>query len=277
MAVPLRRVQNFSPEDILYYRIITALLLLGAFILIFRRKALCADIQHYRSLTSTSRIKVLSLTVLASLLIFGNWYAYIYAVNHISIQSAAFAYLICPLLTAVTAFVILKEQLSFTKKLSLFLAFISVLMLATGSITEVLWSVSIGALYAFYLIIQRVVQGFDKLNILAIQLLLCSLFVIPKLLFDHNPIPTETVFWVTISVIALIFTIIPLFLSMFALVKISSTTAGVLLYINPLIAFTLAVVYFKEDFDPHKYMAYGIIMLAILLFNWESVNHLRRR
>src|SRR5690606_38524311 len=111
---------------------------------------------------------------------------------------------------------------------------------------DVLWSMSIASLYALYLIVQRVSQGFDKLNSLAVQLTLCSLFVIPKLFINQHAAPKEPFFWFSILTIAIIFTIIPLFFSMYALTRISSSTTGVLLYVNPLIAFTLAIVYFQE-------------------------------
>ncbi|MBE8722809.1 EamA family transporter [Sphingobacterium pedocola] len=277
MSIAIRWVRDYPAEDILYYRILTALIILWSFILIFRRSVLQTDILHYQSLQPTEKRKVIWLTLLASVLILGNWFTYIYAVNHISIQSAAFAYLICPLLTAISAYIILKEQLSTIKKVALLFAMISVGMLASGSILEVIWSISIGLLYALYLIIQRVAQGFDKLNVLAVQLFICALFVIPKLIFNHNSIPDSPTFWITILIIAVLFTIIPLYLSMYALTKISSTTTGVLLYINPLIAFTLAVFYFKETVDPHKYIAYAIIVLAIILFNWQTIKRLSKK
>ncbi|TJZ62052.1 permease [Sphingobacterium olei] len=277
MSIAIRWVKNYPAEDILYYRILTALVILWSFILVFRRSVMHTDIIHYRSLQPTEKKRIISLTLLASVLIFGNWFAYIYAVNHVSIQSAAFAYLICPLLTAVSAYILLKEQLSAVKKVALLLAMISVGMLASGSITEVIWSISVGLLYALYLVIQRVAQGFDKLNVLAVQLFICAVFVIPKLIFNQHSIPDSATFWITILVIAVLFTIIPLYMSMYALTKISSTTTGVLLYINPLIAFTLAVIYFKEIVDPHKYIAYAIIALAIILFNWQTVKRLSKK
>jgi len=58
---------------------------------------------------------------------------------------------------------------------------------------------------------------------------------------------------------------------MYALIGISSTTTGVLLYINPLIAFTLAATYFQEPVQPIKYIAYGIIFIAIILFNAANI------
>lgn len=275
MSIPVRWIREYPAEDILYFRIVTALAVLWFYILLFQRKTLRSDIQKFNDLSKNGKIKQTALIVLASLLIFGNWFTYIYAVNHISIQSAALAYLTCPLITAAAAYFILKEELRSMQKVALLIAFGSVCLLAKGSLNDVLWAATIATCYAFYLIVQRIATGFNKLNLLVVQLTICALFVIPKLIYNHHEIPTDPVFWGTIILIAVIFTIIPLFLSMYALIGISSTTTGVLLYINPIIAFTLAATYFQEPVPFVKYLAYGIILMAIVLFN--SINFRQTR
>ncbi|MBD1427432.1 EamA family transporter [Sphingobacterium arenae] len=273
MAIPVRWVKAYPAEDILYYRILVALVVIWLFIFLFRFQFLKRDIAIFKQLADRNRNHTIKLTLLASALIFGNWFAYIYAVNHISVQSAAFAYLTCPLITAIAAFFILKEQLSTLKRIALGIALISAVTMATGSLIDILWSMSIASLYALYLIVQRASQGFDKLNMLAVQLMCCSLFVIPKLFINQHPFPKEAFFWFSILTIAVVFTIIPLFFSMYALTRISSSTTGVLLYVNPLIGFSLAVTYFGETVDSHKFIAYGFIVIAIVIFNWETLKN----
>ncbi len=214
--------------------------------------------------------------VLASFLIMGNWFTYIYAVNHISVQSAAFAYMVCPLLTTLAGYLILREGLSRLKKIGLVIALVSVLMLAQGSLIEVIWSVAVALLYALYLVVQRVIQYVDKLNLLAVQITLCSLVTIPLLLMGGSGLPEATVFWWNITVIAVLFTIIPLYMSMYALNGISSSTAGILIYINPIIAFAVAIFYFHEPVSLTRLTAYGILLISIVLFNWEFVRGMLR-
>lgn len=271
MAIPVRWVKEWPAEDILNFRILSALVVLWSFILLFRRRALRKDMQYFRSLPAAEKTKAVWLTLLASIFIFSNWYTYIYTINSISVQSAAFAYLICPLITTLCAFFLLREQLSGIKWAALALALVSVSLLASGSFVDGLWSLAIAAFYAFYLITQRVLQGFDKLHILAAQLAICSIFLVPILFIQGHPVPGDLTFWAAIIFIAVVFTIIPLFLSMYALTRISSSTTGILLYVNPLIAFGLALFYFKEPMDPHKYLAYGILLVAIVLFNGQTI------
>ena len=271
MSIPLREIKEWPSEDILYYRIFVSVGLIWLFIFIFRKKQLRADVRHIAQLPQQQRRRLWWLTLTASLLIMGNWFAFIYAVNHVSIQSAAFAYLVCPLLTTLAGFLILKEGLSTIKKISIGIAFISVAMLARGSFLEVCWSVGIASLYALYLVIQRIIQQVDKLNVLAIQLTICSLIILPFLLWQQHPLPLDPKFWFNIVVIAAIFTIIPLYMSMYALNGISSSTVGILIYINPIIAFAVAILYFHESINTYQLLAYFVLMVAVFLFNWGTL------
>lgn len=277
MAVPIRLLKNWSAEDILHYRIILAVSLLWLFNFIFRKSDLKTDYRNFRQLAKKKRFQITYLTLISAILLFANWYTYIYCINSISVQAGAFAYILCPLITTAAGYLILKENLNTVQKLSLLVASTGVLMLATGSLTEVLWSLTIGSLYAFYLVLQRIIQGFDKLNMLAIQLAICTVFIIPQMLVDQSPIPQDSTFWTVTLTIALLFTIIPLFSSMYALKKISSSTLGIMLYINPIIAFALAVTYFQEQVDPYKFWAYGLIFIAILIFNSDKIKFLLKK
>ncbi len=271
MSIPLREIQAWPAEDILYYRIFVSVVAIWSFIVVFRKQRLAADIKHVRQLPAAARNRLIGLSLAASLLIMGNWFTFIYAVNRVSIQSAAFAYLVCPLLTTLAGFVILKEGLSTLKKVSIAIAFISVALLAKGSFYEVCWSVGIASLYALYLVTQRVIQQVDKLNVLAVQLTFCSLFILPLLLWQQHPIPLDPTFWFNIIVIAIVFTIIPLYLSLYALNGISSSTVGILIYVNPVIAFAVAVVYFHERIGIHQLLAYSILLIAVFLFNFGTL------
>lgn len=276
MSIPLRAIREWSSFDILYFRILVSGLLIWLFIFLFRKKQWRADRLYIRSLANAEKKRLFWLMVLASFLIMGNWFTYIYAVNHISVQSAAFAYMVCPLLTTLAGYLILREGLSRLKKIGLVIALVSVLMLAQGSLVEVIWSVAVALLYALYLVVQRVIQHVDKLNLLAVQITLCSLVTIPLLLMSENGLPEATVFWWNITVIAVLFTIIPLYMSMYALNGISSSTAGILIYINPIIAFAVAIFYFHEPVSLTKLAAYGILLISIVLFNWEFVRGMLR-
>jgi chloramphenicol-sensitive protein RarD len=270
-SIPLRNLKAFPSEEILYYRIFTSLVFIWIAILLFRRKKLKQDLAYLSSIESKDKRNILRQLIGSTLLLTSNWYTYIYAVNNVSLQSAAFAYMVCPLITAFGGFLILKESLSKLKLVSLGIALLSILLLATGSFIEVLWSVIIASLYAFYLIIQRKMQHLDKLNVLAVQIGMAVLLMLPFYLLKHDGIPNGIWFWGNISVIAVIFTIIPLFMSLYALIGIPSSTLGIIIYINPIIAFAVAIFYFGEHVDVHKLFAYLLLLTSVVVFNWSII------
>lgn len=270
-SIPLRNLKAFASEEILYYRIFTSLIFLWLAIAIFRKKQIKADLTYLSSLRRKDQRNIFLQLVGSTLLLTGNWYTFIYAVNNVSLQSAAFAYMVCPLITAFGGFLILKESLSKLKFLSLAIALLSIVLLATGSFIEVLWSVIIASLWAFYLIIQRKMQHLDKLNVLAVQIGMAVLLMLPFYLWEHESFPQGLWFWGNITVVAILFTIIPLFMSLYALIGIPSSTLGIIIYINPIIAFTVAIFYFGEHVDGHKVFAYMLLLTSVVIFNWSII------
>lgn len=270
-AIPLRNLKDYPAEDILCYRIFTSLLITWL-IMFLRRQKLTADITYFKNETQPNRRKFIILTLTAGILITGNWFTFIYAVNNVSLKSAAFAYMVCPLITAMGGFIILKEHLSVIKLSAIGIAVISILILAQGSLTDVLWSVFIASLYAFYLIIQRVLVQVDKLNILGIQLLISAMLILPIFAAHFHSIPTSLVFWINIVLISVFFTIIPLFLSLYALIGMPSSTMGIIIYVNPIVAFGVAFSYFHETITTQQLLAYSLLLAAVILFNWNIIS-----
>lgn len=271
-SIPLRNLKDYPAEEILHYRIFTSLLITWLIILFFRRGKFLNDIEYVKKQSPADRKRLLWLTLTAGLLITGNWFSFIYAVNHVSLKSAAFAYMVCPLITALGGFLILKEHLTQIKLMALAIAFTSILILAGGSFTDVMWSVFIAALYAFYLIIQRVVTSIDKLNMLGVQLIISVVLMFPLFAMHFDRFPTDIHFWVNIAVISVVFTIIPLFLSLYSLVGLPSSTLGIIIYINPVVAFAVAIFYFDEGISPVQILAYLLLLAAVIVFNWALIS-----
>lgn len=270
-SIPLRNIKAFPADEILYYRIFTSLIVIWIAIILFRRNILQQDLRFYKAASPKEQRIIIYQVIGASILLTLNWYTFIYAVNNVSLKSAAFAYMVCPLITAFGGFLILKEELSKVKLVALAIALVSIIMLATGSFVEVLWSVIIAALYAFYLIIQRKMQHLDKLNVLALQITVAVVLMLPFYIYHHESFPTGAWFWGHIVLIAVLFTVIPLFLSLYALIGIPSSTLGIIIYLNPIIAFTVAVLYFDEKITVHQLLAYLLLLFAVFLFNWNLI------
>ena len=276
-AIPLRMIKGYPPDEILHYRIFTSLFITWLVILLFRRKHLKDNLISLKSEPKKEQKRLIWLTLLAGVLITGNWFTYIYAVNEVSLKSAAFAYMVCPLITAMGGFLILKEQLSRLKLIAIAIAVISIVILAQGSFRDVLWSVIVASLYAFYLIIQRVMGTIDKLIMLGIHLLLATLITLPFFLANFDSFPFDFHFWAVIVVISIFFTVVPLFLSLYALIGMPSSTLGIIIYLNPIVAFAVAFFYFHEGINPHQLYAYSMLLAAVIVFNWGAIKEFTKR
>lgn len=237
--------------------------------MVIRRKVFKRDVEFLESLEKKDRNQLLLRILYSSLVVTANWFAFIYVINHISVQAGAFAYMVCPIITAVFAYIFLKEKLSTIKWISIALCFLSIVFLSLGFIEEVLYSVLVATLYAAYLMFQKRIEGLDKLNVLMLQLLISSVIVIPIAGIEHVSFTSDLNFWLQIVIISVCFTIIPLFLSLYALIGMPSSTMGILIYINPIVSFLVAFFYFKEDTTIQKMLAYLILLISVILFNYS--------
>lgn len=279
LTIPLKRLHQigYPSEQILYYRVFASFILIWFFNLPFRRDVIRADISLLKNMPSAERKKALWLLLATGIFITANWFTYIYVVNHIGVKVAGFGYLICPLITAAGGFLILKEPLSRIKVIGILTAVISIGILSTGSVSQALWSVLVAISYSVYLIIQRVLTQFDKINMLAFQLIISVLILLPFYIYQFHGFPASLEFWITIFIVGLVFTLIPLLLSLFALTGIPSSTLGITIYINPVITFAVAFFYFHEGFEQSQLTGYLLLLASVIVFNWELISGVYNR
>jgi chloramphenicol-sensitive protein RarD len=266
-SLALKPLHNYPSLDILFYRIFFATFILLAINLLFRKSIVKKDVIAFKSLESKLKYRFLFLTIIGGFLLIINWFLFIYAVNHVSLKSASFAYLICPIVTTILAYFILKEKLSKWQWFSVALCIVSCGILSYGNFAELAYSLVIAFSFALYLISQRKNTIFDKFLILTVQMVIASFIIIPFFPSYSAVIPTEPLFYILLLVIVVLFTIIPLYLNLFALKGMNSSAVGILMYTNPLLNFLLALFYFHEEITANQIISYSLILLSIVIFN----------
>jgi len=266
-SLAIRPLAGYASLDILFFRVfisVTLMMVIGVFA---RRAAWKETIQLFRKMTPAERRNWWLVTAGGGALLTANWFFFIYVMNHVSVKVASFSYLICPILTTVLAFFILKEKLRWQQWIAVALSLVSCVMLALGHFADTAFSLIVAISYALFLIIQRRAGPVDKFVLLTIQMAFSALCLLPFYpVWGHNP-GWDGFFLGMTSLIAVCFTIIPLMLNLYALQGANSSTVGILLYINPLINFALAIFYFGEKVTVMQLIAYSIIGFSILLFN----------
>jgi chloramphenicol-sensitive protein RarD len=204
-----------------------------------------------------------------------NWLTFIYIVNNINVKTASFAYMICPVITALLGYFMLNERLTNVQWAAVALCTVSCVLMGISSSLELGYSFLTAFTYALYLVSQRRNQGFDRMIMLGVQVLFS--FVILNFFFNVlvTELPSGPRFYGYTFMIAVVFTVLPLFLNLFALNKINSATIGILLYLNPIFNFSIAFIVFKESVNMIQIIGYSIIVIAVFLFNYPAFKKVR--
>ncbi len=267
----LKPISNYPPLKIMSFRLFVCVAVLSIISIIFRKHKIKKDLATFQSLSvKDKKNKVVGLVLGAIILLF-NWLGFIYIVNEVNVQTAGLTYLICPILTTLLGFLLLKEKLSSEKWIAVAMSTIACILLSIGHFRELYLAVFVALAFALYLIIQRRLNIFDSFNLLNIQTAIIAIILIPFFIATNDTIPTDPKFYSYIALIVGLFTIIPMYLTNLALQGINSSTAGIFIYLNPIVNFLLALFYFKEDVSLIQYLAYAIICLAIIVFNYKLI------
>jgi len=267
----LKPIAHYPSLDILFYRLFLSVFFLVIINVGFRRKKMMEDWKQFKALQIKERNRLAGLIVGGSVILMANWLVFIIVMNHISVQSASLSYLVCPIITTVLAFIILKDQLTKVKWLAVGISVLACGILSIGHFTDLLYSLFVAVAFAFYIIIQRSLNRFDSFNLLMMQLSIVAILMLPLVFIYASPIPSEPIFYQCIMAIVILFTIIPMFLNNFALKGINSSTVGILIYLNPIMNFILAIAYYKEKVTTLQMIGYGLILLAIMVFNAQNL------
>lgn len=277
-SLVLKSLDDFSAFDILSYRTVGSVLIMMFVSLVLRPKALKVNIKLFQSLTATDKRRIVVINFLSGLFLALNWYIYIYVMNNVSVSATSLAYLICPILTMVLAYLILKEKLFKLQWVSVILSLIGCLLLSLGNFTDLFYSMIIAFTYALYLVLQRKNQEMDRFLVLTCQVFFAVIFLLPFIISYDSPNEKTPFFYGMLALIAVVFTIIPMFLNIYALRGLNSSVVGVFIYLNPLINFTLAIFYFDEKINLLEAICYLLIIVSIVIFNFSAIkNRINRR
>lgn len=270
-SLALKPLHDYPSLDILFYRVFFSVVTMLLINLSFRKKVLKKDWKHFKSMTPKQQRSVVLLTLGGGVFLSSNWFVFIYVMNHISVKAASLAYLICPILTTIFAFFILKEKLSKWQWFAVMISAFSCVLLSLNHFEDIFYSLITAATYAMYLVSQRKNSELDKFLVLTIQLVFTALILIPFYPNYSGTLPTESLFYTCLLVIVVCFTIIPLFLNLYALKGINSSAVGIMIYINPIIGFLLAIFYYHEQVTNLQLFSYFLILVSIVVFNEKLI------
>lgn len=275
-SLPLKAIENYASLDILLSRVLMASVLILAISSLFRRKISLENLRIFKNLNPQNRRRLIFLNLVSSILLAINWYLFIYVMNRISVNATSLAYMLCPIITTVLAYIFLKDRLSKVQWIAVLLSLMSCILLSIGHFMDVFYSFIIALSYAIYLILQKKNHQLDRFFTLTFQIVFGTIILLP-LFSQQQELPEKgAYFYGIVFLIASVFTILPMFLNVFSLNKLNSSTAGIFIYMNPVFSFLLALLYFKEEMDSVKIIAYSVVFFSVILFNLPLISQLIR-
>jgi chloramphenicol-sensitive protein RarD len=270
-SLVLKPLHSFASSAILFYRVFSCAIIMTLVSVLFKRKTLKENLNYFKSISRKSKRDLILLNIGSSVLLTANWFSFIYVMNHVSVRATSVAYLVCPIITTILAYFLLKDKLTRLQWLSVFLSFSGCVLLSYANIIDMFYSSLIGFTYAAYLVSQNKNKQFDKILILNFHILLSALILLPFFPAYSGNIITDFKFYFYVEIIAVMYTIVPLLLNLFALSGISSSKVGMILNINPIIAFVLAGVVYHEPLGTLQIFSYALIFLAVVVFNAKEI------
>lgn len=270
-SLVLRPLHDFSSSDILFYRVFSCAIIMTVVSLLFKRGKLKENIKYILSIPKKNRRDLIVLNIGSSILLTANWFSFIYVMNHVSVRATSVAYLVCPIITTILAYFLLKDKLTKLQWLSVFLSLVGCILLSYANMIDMFYSSLIGFTYAAYLVSQNKNKQFDKFLVLNFHILLSALILLPFFPVYSSGLITDFKFYFYVEIIAVMYTIVPLLLNLYALSGISSSKVGMILNINPIIAFVLAGVVYHEPLGSLQIFSYALIFLAVIVFNGKEI------
>ena len=219
-----------------------------------------------KNLYNKKKILILFFT---SILIFGNWSTWIYAVATNRIIDASYGYFVYPILTVFLSFLFLNEKLNKKRIFSIIIVICSCIFLSFN-LTSFPWlGLVVALLWALYSLLRKLIDVetdiglfIESIFILPIALIICYL-IFQKGLNDFSLINPKAMFFLFL---AGPMTVIPLFLFIKGIEKCGLSASGMIFFITPTSQFLLGYFYYNEPFSTNKFISFILIWFAVLIY-----------
>ena len=207
--------------------------------------------------------------IITSILIFGNWTIWIYAVATNRIIDASFGYFIFPIISVLFGYIFLKEKLNKKRIISILLVLASTIYLFFDFSSLPWIGLSVAIMWSTYNLLRK------KINVdTDIGLLVESLFILPLALIflyfivqsNQNDFSIQNPTLLFLIFLAGPMTVIPLFLYIKGVQLSGLGPSGMIFFITPTGQFLLGFFYYNEDFSMNKFISFIIIWIAVSIY-----------
>lgn len=258
--------------EILAHRVFWSLAVMLLLVVVLLR------VPRLRAVVSDHR--AFGILALAAVVIAVNWGTYIWGVNNGHVVETSLGYFINPLVTVLMGVVILGEQLRRLQWAALGIAAVAVVGLTVEYGRPPWVALTLAFSFAMYGLAKK------KANVGAVESLTVETLVLAPVAAGYilwmagqgsSTFGTEGYAHAALLVATGVVTAVPLICFGAAATRVSMTTIGLLQYLAPTIQFALGVLLFREDMPVMRWVGFGLVWVALVIFTYEAVTHRRRQ
>ena len=214
--------------------------------------------------------KILIALFISGFLIFINWSIWIYAVATNRIIDASFGYFIMPIISVMLGNIFFNEHLNKKRIFSIFLVFLSIMILIFFSLKSLPWvGLVVAFSWAFYNLVRKKIEVDTDIGLLIESLFILPFALIVFYLVSKNGLNDFNMSNIGFSLFLILagpMTVIPLFLYVRGVELIGLGPTGMIFYITPTLQFILGYFYYNEAFSLVIFLSFIIIWVAVIIY-----------
>ncbi|MBE9521591.1 MAG: EamA family transporter RarD [Proteobacteria bacterium] len=267
-----KALQHVSSTQILAHRVVWSLVFVIVLLSIQRRwNEVKSVISFYPNV---------SIFLVTSFLLGGNWLIYIWAVNSNQIVEASLGYFINPLVNICLGMVFLRERLYRSQFISVLLAFVGVLFLTLqyGRLPWIAFTLAIT--FGTYGLLRKTAKAGSMVGLLFDTGFLAPIFLLYILFLAAHGSGAFVSINLKTDVLLIgagVVTAVPLLLFAYGARRIQYSTVGFLQYIAPTGQLLVGVFLYREQFTRAHAIAFGLVWVALFLYSTSTFVAYKRR
>lgn len=266
------RLEPAGAVEILAHRILWSVVTMAVVVVLMRRWSSMVAVLRDRRATL--------LLAVAAVVISVNWGTYIWGVNNGRVVEASLGYFINPLVTVLMGVLILGERLRRLQWVALGVATVAVVVLTVEYGRPPWVALTLAFSFGTYGLAKKQanVGPIESLSLETLFLApVAGLYIAWLVATGSSNFGTHGIGHALLITTAGIVTAIPLMLFGAAAIRVSMVSLGLLQYLAPIFQFALGVLLFREDMPLGRWVGFGLVWVALVLFTFEALTHRRRQ
>ncbi|EME21745.1 EamA family transporter RarD [Rhodococcus triatomae] len=237
--------------------------------------ALTGRLARLRGLGARTTAMVVAAAVSISI----NWGVYIYGVTSGQVVESALGYFVNPLVAVLLGLVVLRERITRWQGVAVALGTAAVVVLTVDYGRPPWIALILAVSFGIYGLVKKTIP-LDPVTSLTAEGVVTAPFAIGYLVWlavvGQSTFAADGPGHAALLVASGLVTAVPLLLFGFAAQRLPLVTLGIIQYLNPAMQMTWGVVLLHEDMPGSRWIGFGLIWLALLVFTLDAVRRVRR-